>query len=55
LILGAKAYYKCVLGALSLKLKQKGREAVHSLPSGAEVKTDGAITLLLYASAWHDA
>lgn len=33
-------------------VKSLGREADHSAPSGAEVKSDGTIALLLHKTSW---
>jgi hypothetical protein len=44
-----------VLGALSPGLKRQGREADHSSPSSAEVRSDGSIPSLPYISSWHSA
>jgi hypothetical protein len=38
--------------ALSTGVKQLGREAVHSSPSSAEVKNDGAISPLPHKVMW---
>jgi hypothetical protein len=42
-------------GALSLEVKQPGREAAHSPPSTAEVKNGGAIPPLPHTSSWRGA
>jgi hypothetical protein len=42
-----------VLGALSLVVKRPGRDADHSPPSSAEVKSGGAMPPLPHASSWH--
>jgi hypothetical protein len=44
-----------VPGALSLHVKQPGREADNSPPSSAEVKNGGAITPLPHTSSWRGA
>jgi hypothetical protein len=36
-------------------IKRPGREVEHSFPFSAEVKNDGAITLLPHMSSWHSA
>jgi hypothetical protein len=40
-----------VFGAVSLRVKQQGREAYHSFPSSAEVKNGGAIHSFTHTSS----
>jgi hypothetical protein len=44
-----------VPGAVSSEVKRQGREADHSPPSGAEVKSGGAILPLPHTSPWRGA
>jgi hypothetical protein len=41
--------------AISPGVKQQGREAEHSSPSGAEVNNGGAISSLPHTPSWHGA
>jgi hypothetical protein len=46
---------KSISGALSSRVKLRGREADHSSPSTAEIKNGGATSPLPHTSSWRGA